>query len=83
MSKGLEGALRLKEIELAQLRLDLWKERHERAGQQVDRWRRELLLRTYESREGGCRFCRDQELIPELHKMDDRCPCCGRRKTDA
>ena len=42
VEEGLKGALRAKELELIRSKLDFWRERYNRAGEQYDRFEKEL-----------------------------------------
>jgi hypothetical protein len=42
VEEGLKAALRLKEVELLRTKLELWREKYNRAGEQYDRYEKEL-----------------------------------------
>ena len=50
IEEGLKGALRLKEIELARTKKELWRERYNRAGEQYDRYEKKLKEAEAQSR---------------------------------
>ena len=50
VEEGLKSALLLKEIELLRTKLELWRERYNRAGEQYDRYEKELKVAESQSR---------------------------------